>query len=87
MNPDLNNADSADIAPCFIGALDFAEGFHIAPAGKISSHWVRKDGKIILSVEVPEKISGRIRLPDGYVFNDGGNEKALASGDFTVVQK
>ena len=33
MNPDRNNADSADIAPCFIDSLDFAEGFHIAPAG------------------------------------------------------
>lgn len=87
MNPDKGNADTADIAPYFVSALDSADGFHIAPAGKISSHWVRKDGKIILTIEVPEKISGRIRLPEGFVFADGENEKALASGEFTVVKK
>ncbi|MCL2352391.1 MAG: family 78 glycoside hydrolase catalytic domain, partial [Firmicutes bacterium] len=34
----------ADIVPRFAKALDFAEGFHIAPEGEIKTRWERKDG-------------------------------------------
>lgn len=85
MNPTRKNVDNVDIAPCFVKSLDYAEGFHIAPAGKISSSWHRENEKIVLEIQVPEKMTGRIKLPVGFAFEDGHTVKMLASGVYTVV--
>jgi len=51
------------IAPSFIKALDYAEGFHIAPEGKISVKWTRKsDTEVELYVEVPAGLEYRVEL-------------------------
>ena len=87
MNPTRKNVNSVDIAPCFVSSLDNAEGFHIAPAGKITSSWYRENDKIKLSIDVPEKMTGRIKLPVGFTFDDGHTVKTLGSGEYTIVRK
>ena len=73
-----------DIRPCFAEALAFAEGYHVAPEGRIRVRWERDGERIRLTVEVPEKLAGRIQLEDGYVFADGVSVKPLASGTYEV---
>ena len=84
MNPSCRNVNEVNISPCFVADLEYAKGFHIAPAGKISSEWKRCDDNITLSVEVPEEITGRIILPDGFAFDDGRKVKLLISGEYNI---
>lgn len=86
LNPTRKDVNSVNIAPCFVSELNHAEGFHIAPAGKITSSWVRDGEKIILTVTVPEKMTGRIDLEPGFLFNDGYSTKNLSSDTYTIVK-
>ena len=86
LNPLCRDVNRVDIAPCFVGALKYAKGFHIAPAGRISSEWERAGDRIILTVEAPAEMSGYIRSGIGYSFDDGLSVKPLCSGTYTVVK-
>lgn len=87
MNPVLHDVNNVNIAPMFISGLEYAQGFHEAPAGKVSCKWKREDGKIILETEVPEAMYGRIILPSGYVFKDGMTVKTLKTGKYIVFKQ
>ena len=74
-----------EIRPSFIPQLTHAEGFHIAPAGKISSAWRREDdGGITLTVELPEGLPGRIQLENGFTFDDGRPSCPAKSGTYRI---
>lgn len=74
----------ADICPKFAERLDFAEGFHQAPEGEIRVRWERQDAAIRLEVTAPKALTGWIRLPDGFQFEDGVCAKPVQSGSYTV---
>lgn len=79
-----------DIRPQFIDDLEYAEGFHLAPEGKISVRWRRTDERILLEVEAPAELNGNIYLPDMYTFEDerydnGVFVKPTVSGTYTLL--
>lgn len=85
LNPHRTNINEVNIKPSFIQALDYAKAFHIAPAGKISVTWKRDVGYITLILELPKEMTGRIILPNGYVFEDDSlNTKSVKSGNFRI---
>ena len=86
VNPSRSDANSADISPYFAQSLDYAEGFHILPAGKVSSEWKRCSQGIRLTVHAPGSVSGNIRLQDGYTFSDGQKTKPLRSAVYNVIK-
>ena len=87
LNPYKNNINEVNIKPAFIKYLDFAKGFHIAPAGKISSEWERKNDSVTLTISVPENMSGRIILENGYIFEDNGlSFKNAVSGVYIIKE-
>ena len=86
LNPSCKDVNRLDIAPCFVDSLDHAEGWHIAPAGKISSSWVREGDQIRLTLEIPEGMSGNIKLESGFTFTDGYRTKPLASGSYLIAK-
>lgn len=53
------------IAPVLIDALSFAKGYTTVPAGKVGVAYEKKDGKMVLDVELPEGVTAKVRLPDG----------------------
>ncbi len=75
-----------NIKPAFIDELDFAEGFHIAPEGKIYSKWERKENDITLTLEIPSNLKGYIILPKDYSFADERKIKAVDSGTFSIIK-
>lgn len=78
----------ADIRPKFPDALTHAEGFHRAPEGEISVSWKREaSGEIALSLSIPETLSGHIRLPEGYVFDDGVAVKPAVTGGYLIRER
>ena len=83
-NPHKNNMMEADIRPSFVPQLTHAEGFYIAPAGRISSAWKREGDTVCLRVELPENVTGRIRLEDGWEFEDGLTAKPAISGEYGI---
>ncbi len=84
LNPYEEDCNELHIKPNFVGQLDHAQAYHIAPAGKISVSWKREGKEIMLSVSVPDTMTGRILLPSGWTFSDGKSEKSLESGKFIV---
>lgn len=85
VNPHKNNANEANVEPLFISSLRFADGYHIAPAGRLSTHWERNGEVITLTVEAPECMKGIIKLPEGFTFNDSTTEKELKSGSYIII--
>ena len=65
VNPDMTDPNRVDVEPTFVKELDFAEGYHKTPGGKIIVRWEREDAKIKVTVETKGKTHGRLRLPDG----------------------
>ena len=84
LNPTLHNADEVNIAPEFIESFENAKAFHIASAGKISTEWQKEKDCINLKVDVPEKMSGNIILPDGFEFENGEKIIPVKSGAYKV---
>jgi len=74
-----------DIYPKFTEALDFAEGFHIAPEGEIRVRWQREGSNIILDITVPKGLAGYIKLEKSYEFDDGKIKKPLATGKYKIL--
>ena len=52
------------IKPSFAGKLDKVDASYISPYGKIRSQWLRQNGNILCSFEIPKGSSADIVLPD-----------------------
>ena len=76
---------TCEVRPAFVTALQNAEGYHVTPAGKITSAWEREVDEILLTLEIPDGMVGRIILPEGYSFADGETEKPAVSGTYRIV--
>lgn len=70
LNPDCKNIKRIDIKPNFIEKLSFAEGFHDSPEGRIAVRWDKEDDKAVIKIEIPESMSGRLYLPDGWITDE-----------------
>lgn len=86
LNPQENDVNSVEIKPCFATDLDYAKAHHVAPTGKIVSGWKRENDKIILNVEIPDKMTANAVLEKGYVFADGCSKKAVKTGEYIVFK-
>lgn len=59
-------SDYIEIKPDFIKSLDFASASVELPKGNASVSWKRENGRIILSVSMPEGIKSKIVLPKNF---------------------
>ncbi len=78
INPDLDGADTALIAPVFPSGMDHAEAHHDSIVGRISTKWERSGDRVELSLVIPEDMSAKIVAPIGYTLE--GGERAASSG-------
>ena len=67
-------------------ALEDASAYHVTSVGKIASAWKREGDEIVLTLEIPEGMSGRIALREGYAFTDGEAAKPAVSGTYQVIR-
>ncbi|WP_281635477.1 glycoside hydrolase family 78 protein [Flavobacterium marginilacus] len=79
--PDSNNPGFKHffIQPEVVGDMTFAKAEYQSIYGKIASAWEKKDGKLILKVEIPANTSATIKLP---VSNDSEikmNKKSVST--------
>ena len=47
---------------------------------------MRNDNGIELEISIPDGMTGRIILPEGYKFSDGENVKNITSGKFNITE-
>lgn len=85
-NPTGRNINEVQISPNFIGVLDSASAYHIAPAGKISVSWKRTDNGITLELQIPEKMEATAVLPTGYRFHNGSAVMTVTTGTYQITQ-
>lgn len=89
-NPYLEDADCVLVAPHFIDVLNEARASYRTPSGIITAGWSRinqidkcQDKKRIeLEIHITGELSGWIRLPAKWEFEDGFCEKKLESGRY-----
>jgi len=73
--------NSLTVSPSFIKGLDWAEGYHICPLGKINVKWMRGDNDAItLEITVPDGVEYKVVLQDGW------NIESDAAGKYIVRQ-
>ncbi len=85
-NPDANDLKRVDIKPHIPDYLQDAAAYYDSNYGKIESAWVKKDGNVVLTVNVPETMIGVISPQNGYIFADGYTKKPLCSGQYTLIK-
>ena len=87
-NPHHDNHNEVNIRPSFIPQLTSASGFHDCPSGRITSEWKRENERIILKLQIPEKMAGFIYLENGYYFVETDRSLAPAtSGEYLIYHK
>ena len=87
VNPDNTDPNELLICPDFLQALTFAEAHYDSLCGRAGVRWEKTAAGVLLTVSVPEGLSGAVRLPAGWTFDDGQTKKPLASGAYECVRK
>ncbi len=62
-------ADSVELSPCFVKALDYAGAVYESRSGKYSAKWHREGEKVIFDFEIPAGCNADVRMADGSVKN------------------
>lgn len=80
------------IQPEVVGDMTFVKATYQSIYGKIASAWEKKDGKLILKVEIPANTSATVKLPvskDSEIKVNGKPTKdlKLGSGKYTIECK
>ena len=66
VNPYGNDASYVNIAPDFISGLNYASAYYETVKGRVSVSWKREGDEILLTIEKPEGVSGRVLLKNGW---------------------
>lgn len=85
-NPTGRDIHHVDVEPIFIEKLDNAKISYHSPDGVIEISWNRIEGGVNLCVNVPEVISGSIRLAEGYVFEDDTSVCHLKTCNYKIMK-
>jgi alpha-L-rhamnosidase len=80
-DPDNIAFNQVKIRPRFIKALDYVQVRYKGVRGEISSSWKRENGRIFLTVKIPEGCQARIMVPVEGV----EKEMELGAGEHTVT--
>lgn len=84
-NPDATDLNRVDIKPHIVENLNDATAYYDSNYGRIESSWIKRDSKVILTVKVPEGMTGVIAPQNNYCFADGETQKPLRSGEYTLI--
>ncbi len=87
VNPYLTDPNEVEVSPRLIPQLDHAGAYTALNCGRLSVSWQRDGGSVLLTVDVPAGAHGLIRAVDGWRFEDGFTERALASGTYRMIPR
>ena len=86
LNPRTCDASEVEISPALIDELTHAEADHLLAEGRVAVAWRREGEGIVLTLNVPEGVHGKIKLPSGWHFADGSTEMAAATGEYRLAR-
>ena len=82
-NPTARDIKNIDLSPCFAEKLNFAE----ASRGDFKVKWERKENAVFINVDFKDNYHGTIKLPKGYVFENGETQATLKCGTFKAIKE
>lgn len=85
-NPDATDLTHVDIKPHIVESLNDSAAYYDSCFGRIEASWTKKDGKVALTVNVPDNFVGIIAPQNCYIFDDGEKQKPLASGTYILTK-
>ena len=62
INPNMNNINEVLIEPSFASVLTWAEASYMTKHGKVTTKWERIDEEYVISVTIPEGVTGKISI-------------------------
>lgn len=77
VNPNFTNPAYAEVKPCFVSALTYAEASYEAPFGKLFVKWEREKDKTFVHVVVPKGMTVKLCV--------AGKEELLEAGAYRKV--
>ena len=80
-NPKANDIKYLEIKPNFVNGLEFASAWYNCPFGKIEVSWKRENGKITLSLNIPQEITAKLVLPKGFCIK----QEFVTTGEYIVT--
>ena len=83
-NPAGNDWNRVDICPHFPEEMADAKAWFDSNAGRITVSWRREGERIRLTLELPEAMTGTLRLSGGWKTEDGKTRKPAVSGVFLL---
>lgn len=86
INPTGRDITHANIAPCFLQALNQVKAEHWLPAGRLAAEWSRSGEQITLNITVPTGVHGELRLPKGWHFANGTSACPLQNGSWVLTK-
>lgn len=86
-NPDATDLNRVDIKPHIVENLTDASAYFDSNNGRINCSWIKKDGKVTLTINIPDGMTGVIAPQNNYIFEDSDTLKPLASGIYTLIRK
>ena len=84
INPTNRDVNEVEISPLFPSDMSRVKAGHRLPSGELRVAWTGTEDEIELVVSKPQAVYGRIVLPNGWVFAEGGAVTALQSGTYTL---
>ncbi len=86
-NPDATDLNRVDIKPHIVENLNDSTAYYDSNYGRIETAWVEHDGKVTLTVTVPDGMKGVIAPQNSYRFSDSDTQKPLANGKYTLIKQ
>ena len=74
-NPKFDDITYAEVKPCFVDALDWAEASYDAPLGRMFVKWERKGEEVFVCLDVPAGMTVKLFVQ--------GNEELLQGGSYS----
>jgi len=76
-NPSVDNLLYFELTPHFIKKLEYVNAYYDSVYGRVSCNWNRDGEFVNIMIDAPKEMSGKIILPEGYVFVDGDIKKEI----------
>ncbi len=86
-NPTAKDIKHIDLTPCFVEKLNLVEASHKSATGKFKVKWERKETEILITVTFTGDFYGTVKLPKGYVFENGKTQTELKCGTFKAIKE
>lgn len=87
VNPTARDIKNINLSPCFVEKLNYVEASRKSAVGEFKVKWERKESDILIHIAFTGEFYGTVKLPKGYVFENGNTETELKCTTLKVIKR